>query len=280
MSKLQIAVFNVGAGQSILVYPSNQTDHAQLIDCGGDGDFSPVDFIVNNGLLPNNRLGGLILTNYDHDHFSWLPDLWEKVSIWTTRLPKNITSSELIACKPERTMALNHVCHLKDTYTAPAQYFNPVYNVYTYHLEQTDLDGKLNMNHLSQIVFVEYAGSKICIAGDLERPAWEKILNNPEVVYHLQTTNVLIAPHHGRDNGYHERIFKHCNPEVIIISDKEHMYGTQEGMTQQYANHVRGNGVPFGPIATLRKVLTTRNDGHLIVEFGDDSSRSYTTLRT
>ncbi|CAH1903565.1 conserved hypothetical protein [Candidatus Nitrotoga sp. HW29] len=278
MSKLQIAVFNVGAGQSILLYPVDQKDHAQLIDCGGDGDFSPVDFIVDNNLLPNNKLGGLILTNYDHDHFSWLPDLRSRVDIWTTRLPKNITSQELKYHKYEVTDALNHVCHLKDTYISPVVGFKPIYQTYTYHLRQADLDGDLNTNHLSQMVFIEYGGSKICISGDLERPAWEKILNNQEVISHLKGTHILVAPHHGRDNGYHEDIFQSCAPEVVVISDKEIMYGTQEEMAQTYANHVSGTGVPFGPLATKRKVLTTRNDGHLLIELDVNGGRSYTTL--
>lgn len=133
MNKLEIAIFNVGAGQSILIYPSNQEDHAMLIDCGGEEDgFSPVDFLVKKDLLPkdsNNipRLGNLAITNYDHDHFSWLPDLWKKFNIWTARFSKNITSQELKNHKDEETEALKHVCLIKDRYTGPAIGFNPVY---------------------------------------------------------------------------------------------------------------------------------------------------------
>lgn len=276
MSRLQIAIFNVGAGQSILIYPENQKDHARLIDCGGDANFSPIDFIVNKQLLPNNKLGGLILTNYDHDHFSWLPDLWKKLTIWTTLLPKNITSQELKNHKEEITDALNHVCHLKDTYTADAVGFIPTHKVYTYHLEQSDLEGELNTNHLSQIVFIEYVGSKICVAGDLERSAWEKILQKQEVRNHLATTHVLVAPHHGRENGYHETIFTYCKPEAIIISDKELMHGTQDGMAQKYSTHVIGQGVNFN--GTQRKTITTRSDGHILIDFGVDGLRSYMPL--
>lgn len=276
MDTLEILVFNVGAGQSILVYPNAQPEYSQLVDCGGDQEFSPVDFIVNNQLLPNNKLGGLILTNYDQDHFSWLPDLREKVTIWTTILPKNITSQELKNHKDDITEALTHVCHLKDTYTYDVVGFAPTHKVYPYHLEKTDLEGELNTNHLSQIVFIEYAGSKICVAGDLERDAWEEILKKQEVINHLATTHVLVAPHHGRENGYHEAIFTHCKPEAIIISDKELMYGTQDGMAQKYSTHVMGQGVNFN--GTQRKTMTTRSDGHILINFGVDGSRSYQPL--
>jgi beta-lactamase superfamily II metal-dependent hydrolase len=282
MSKLQIAVFDVGAGQSILIYPTNQIDHACLIDCGGeDGGFSPVEFLVSKNLLPKDtkgkpKLGNLTITNYDHDHFSWLPDLRKKAEIWTSRLPKNISSVELKSHKDEVTNALEHVCYMKDTYTAPAMDFNPVYTVNTYHLEQNDLDGDLNTNHLSQMVFIDFGNSKICVAGDLEKPAWEKILKKQEVRNHLSKVNVLIAPHHGRENGYHEAIFQYCSPEVIVISDKDIMHSTQDGMAKLYSTHVRGMGISFN--GSQRKVLTTRSDGHILIEFELNGARSYIPL--
>lgn len=282
MSKLQIAIFNVGAGQSILLYPTEQKDHAMLIDCGGEENgFSPIEFIVSKNLLPKNKnghpkLGGLAITNYDHDHFSYLPDLWKKIKVWTVRLPKNISSQELKEHKEEETNALTHVCHIKDTYTAPAPYFKPIYSIYSDHLQQGDLDGDINTNHLSQIIFVDFGGSRICITGDLERTAWEKLLQRQTIKDYLKYTHVLIAPHHGRENGYHEDIFTHCKPEVVVISDKDIMYDTQGGMAQKYAGHVTGNGIGFG--GSTRKVLTTRSDGHLLIEFLNDGSRNYDTV--
>ncbi len=282
MSKLQIAVFNVGAGQSMLVYPTDQTDHAMLVDCGGEENgFSPVEFLVSKNILPKNqnghpRLGNLAITNYDHDHFSWLPELWKKINIWTVRFPKNITSQELKDHKKEETEALRHVCHIKDTYTSPADQFKPIYSLYSDHLQQNDLDSGINTNHLSQIIFVDFAGSRICIMGDLERPAWEKLLQRQGIRDYLKSTHVLVAPHHGRDNGYHENIFSYCKPEVVVISDKDIMYDTQGGMAQKYSNNVAGNGIDFDGVT--RKVLTTRSDGHILINFELDGTRSYTKL--
>lgn len=282
MTRLQIAVFNVGAGQSILIYPTEQPSHACLIDCGGEKEgFSPVAFLISKNILPINsygrpQLGNLTLTNYDQDHFSWLPELRKRVDIWTTKLPKNISSQELIQNKSDITNALKEVCFLKDTYIFEVNNFLPKYQIYAYYLEQKDLNGDLNTNHLSQIVFIEFEDSIMCVSGDLERPVWEKILNNPDVGYRLSRTNVLIAPHHGRNNGYHEKIFENCNPELIIISDKDILYDTQGGMAQKYAEHVQGEGIDFN--GETRKVLTTRSDGHILIEFGRQGIRSYTKL--
>lgn len=278
---LEIVVFNIGAGQSIFFYPNGQKEYAMLIDCHESEDFSPIDFLLEKGLLHHdgNRhvLGNLTITNYDHDHFSGLPKIMGKVHIDTVRLPKNISSQELKDCKEESTDALEKICHLKDTYTGNAENHTPPYRKLSYYLDQNELDNNdINTNHLSQIVFIEYGDSHICVAGDLEATAWEKILQKQGVIENLQKTNVLIAPHHGRENGYHADIFKHCTPECIVISDKALMYGTQDAMAQTYSNHVVGNGVSFGN--ELRKVLTTRKDGHILISFDRNGKRSYQSL--
>jgi hypothetical protein len=40
--------------------------------------------------------------------------------------------------------------------------------------------------------------------------------------------------------------------------------------------HINGNGVALGNV--YRKVLTTRNDGHILITFNKDGSRSYQSL--
>ena len=72
-----------------------------------------------------------------------------------------------------------------------------------------------------------------------ETPAWDKILQNSEIQNHLKTTNVFIASHHGHLNGYHENVFLHCiSPDCVVISDKDIMYDTQDGMATKYSQHV------------------------------------------
>lgn len=252
-----------------------------LVDCASGENYDPIDFLVKQNLIHHDGtrhvLGNLTITNYDHDHFFGLPSIRQKMHIQTVSLAQNISSSELKSIKPEITEALRHICYLKDTYTTPVPYHMPPYNKYIYSLNRSDLNSyEINTNHLSQLVFVEYGGSKICIGGDLEKtPSWEKLLQNPEIQSHLNSTNVYVASHHGHDNGYHENIFLHCsNVDCIVISDRDIMYDTQGGMASRYAQHVT-TGVSLNGIGPLRKVLTTRSDGHLWVSFDLDGSRTY-----
>jgi len=282
---LEILIFSVGQAQCIFFYPRSNPEYGMFVDCAESDELKPIDFLIKQNLIYFNatnkryELGNFTVTNYDQDHFSGLPLIKEKVHIKTVRLPKNISSQELKATKEEVTDALNHLCDLKDKYIYDATEHYPPYRQFSYSLEQSDLETtEINTNNLSQIVFVEYGGSKICICGDLEKPAWEKLLQKQEVQNHLKSTNIVIAAHHGHYNGYHEDTFLHClNPDCIVISDKDIMYDTQNGMASTYAQHVQ-TGVGFNGANPPRKVLTTRSDGHLWIRFYANGARTYQSL--
>lgn len=282
---LDVIIFNVEHGQSIFFYPRNDPTHGMFVDCGNTEIFNPIDYLINLGLVPKNasgrhQIGQLVITNYDHDHFSGLPYLLSKAHVSSVRLAENLSSQELVAMKEENTDALKKVCHLKDTYIYPNT-SNPPYTVTTHTLTKDCFsDGECDTNNLSQVVFVAYGGSVICISGDVEGPAWEQLLARPGFQASLRATDIFVAAHHGRESGYAEEVFSHCSPEVVVLSDKRMVHGTQEGMTTTYANHVSGNGVRLTQPRTLtpRKVLTTRNDGHIWVRLDANNSREYKTL--
>jgi len=278
---LEILVFDVGQGQCIFFYPRSNPEYGMFVDCASGQEYEPIDFLIQHGFIfhDGNKyiLNNLTITNYDHDHFSGLPKIRQKAHIKTVNLASNVSSNELKNIKPEITDALNHVCFLKDTYTATVVNHNPPYVKHIYSLSQNELGlTNIETNHLSQLVFISYGGSKICICGDLEdSPSWEKMLLKPEVQAHLRQTNVFVASHHGHENGYHEAIFNHCtNPDCVIISDKDIMYDTQDGMASKYSKHVP-YGVSLNNSYPPRKVLTTRSDGHLQISFDLSGNRVY-----
>ena len=283
---LDIIVFNVEHGQSIFVYPQGAPEYGMLIDCGNTSDFNPIDLVIQWKLLPIDPTGryvlrNLALTNYDHDHFSGLPYLRSRVHIATTFLAPNVSASELLAIKPEKTEALEHLCYLKNTYTGTVQNYAPPYRIVPFSLTKNQFLGEQwDTNNLSQVIFVQYGGSTICVCGDLEKAGWERMLQNVNFRSWLQSTDILVAAHHGRENGHAEEIFGFCKPECVILSDKAIVHRTQEGMAQAYASRTRGDGVTLvsAPTVQRRKVLTTRNDGHIWVQLAPGNGRIYRTL--
>jgi beta-lactamase superfamily II metal-dependent hydrolase len=286
---LQCVVFNVRLGQCVAFLPVNHLEYMTFIDCGHEDDFHPIDFINENveGLLKEagkTVLGNLTLTNYDHDHFSGLPYLRTKAKIRTTRFSKNLSSADLIELKDEITDALEEVLDIKGTYTQTAQNHNPPYVKKLFSLTKDELEAAgvpITTNHLSQIVFFTYRERTICISGDLEEPSWELMLRKSQVRELLQKTDIFFASHHGRKNGYCERVFDYCAPECVIISDKEIVHGTQESMSQKYAKHVTGDGVIFksGLTSNKRKVISTRSDGHILINLHPNGSFEYISLQ-
>jgi len=274
MEKTDLLIFDVELGQSIFVYPHSNPEYGMLVDCGNTPEFEPIDFLIAKGYIKNNTLNNLTLTNYDQDHFSGLPYLRSKVAITSVCFAPNLTSSEVKGLKEKpHTEALEHTCHMKDTYIYPVpDYFvTEQFYLQKEHLEDYDT------NNLSQVVFIEHNGSVICVSGDLEEQGWKTLLEKkPEIKIWLAKTNIFVASHHGRDNGYYPEIFSHCKPECIIISDKGIMHDTQKDMAAVYGNHVCGEGIVLNnDSVNKRKVLTTRDDGHIYIQLFPGSVRLY-----
>lgn len=285
---LDIIIFDVELGQCIFFYPRpDKTEFGLMVDCGNTPNFEPIDKLIEWNLLPKKSdernskylLKSLTLTNYDQDHFSGLPYLQKKVEIETTRFPKNISSAELREIKDEITEPIEAVIKIIDNAGEGITLETP-YEKRCFHLEQIDFpDEDIDTNKLSQIVFVTFKDVRICIPGDLTSDAWEKILKKANVADYLKGTQIFVASHHGREDGFNENVFKHCKPEVIILSDKDIIHKTQEGQTQTYAGMVQGNGIVLnGKTDKPRKVLTTRSDKHIWIRIEDNGARTYKTI--
>lgn len=281
MDKTDILIFDVGLGQSIFVYPHSQPEYGMLIDCGNTPEFDPINYLIDRRYISNGVLKNLTLTNYDQDHFSGFPNLREKVFIETINFAKNLTSSEIKDLKEKPlTEAVKKVCDIKDEYVHSPVNYNPPYAIQPFHLQKEHLD-KVDTNNLSQVIFIEHYDTVVCVSGDLEEKGWQTLLQaNPVIKDWLKRTNIFIASHHGRENGYCPDVFSHCKPECIIISDKGIIHDTQKNMSAVYGTHVSTNGIKLGVNSSEpRKVLTTRDDGHIYIQLMTGGTRLYNTFK-
>ncbi|WP_152605879.1 ComEC/Rec2 family competence protein [Dickeya undicola] len=265
-------IYNVALGQCIGVVPEDN-NYAMMVDCGHDDNFHPIDDFKKYLPRENNKecLRSLIITNYDHDHFSDLPRVNGFVDIKSVLLPNNLSMNQIRDLKSESTTALDTLEDIRNRYTSSVENYNPPFTKKRFLLQQDELREAgipIETNHLSQMIFIKYGDITICIPGDLERRSWELMLSKTDVQSWLGKSNIFVAAHHGRENGYHAGVFDYCQPDCVIISDKEIIHGTQNGMSNSYSNHVRSDGVVYTSGSgdeSRRKVLTTRNDGHILV---------------
>jgi len=234
-----------------------------LLDCGHDSKgFRPLDWLYSQGY---RHIDALIVSNFDQDHISDIKAIRDYFTVGRLAVNPTVTPEALKGIKikggpisdqmkilinsmGDPTLnSINHVPHTMDNVSME------FYCVYYPH--------EIDTNNLSLVTFLQFGTSYIIYPGDLEVNGWKKLLTVPDFVEKLRNVNVFIASHHGRINGYCEDVFRYCVPEIVIISDQERTFSTQEH--DKYSKHTTGVNFGSNQSPNIRKVVTTRNDGHL-----------------
>ena len=85
---------------------------------------------------------------------------------------------------------------------------------------------------------------------------------------------VLVAPHHGRESGYHEEFVDLVKPDITIISDKSK---TDTSASKKYSNKSKGYKVnnKLTEKKEDRYCLATRKDGNIEVIVGETDLFGY-----
>jgi beta-lactamase superfamily II metal-dependent hydrolase len=260
---MEIRIFDVEHGFCAYVIGDNH--NVMLIDCGHNEKtgFRPSDY------LPRNRCSGVenfIVSNYDEDHISDLPNLCELKQpnghnfIQTLVRNKSISGEELRKIKLKGgpiAPGMGSLLDMIKTYTHDVSIPSMGQDTQTRFFQNNYPDFE-DTNNLSLVTFLHDHDIHLIFPGDLEKSGWLALLERKEFQEELAKTNLFVASHHGRISGYCEEVFNYCNPQLIIISDESKQYDTQD---VDYSKHA--SGVKFGE--DNRYVLTTRNDGMITI---------------
>lgn len=273
MTEMNLRLFDVEHGACAMLWPTTngRAGRLAMIDCGSTADWTPGAFIRNTA--GRQELDYLFITNADQDHMSGLQGLQDAgVGVSTLYRNRSYSGDDIRAIKLRSgplTRDARRYAEMCDVYTAPVtdpfeQMMDGI-KVYTFH---NNYPAFIDTNDLSLVAFFEFAGFKILFPGDLEKPGWRKLLENPAFRTHLADTTMLVASHHGRESGFCEEVFDYCAPRAVLISDKPIQHETQRGVLPDYRGIIQGDGVIVRSCARPRHVLTTRKDGwvHLTVQ--------------
>jgi len=130
-------------------------------------------------------------------------------------------------------------------------------------------------NDLSLAVVAQFGDFKIVFTGDLEVAGWRRLLTLPAFRADLVGTTVFVASHHGRESGCCTELFDLIRPQLVIISDDEHQYDSQD--TNAWYRS-RCTGAVFANNALERRyVATTRKDGSMRLDI--DAAGRWTIQR-
>jgi beta-lactamase superfamily II metal-dependent hydrolase len=265
--------FNVDHGAcSLLTLPTAQGTKRVLIDCGHNtayrgGPWYPADQLLSNGI---KHVDLLVVTNFDEDHVSGAPNMVEKgITVGCVLGNPTVPPEVIEQLKSEDGMGngirviVNTLAdrrrrgEAQDPPIIPGLELSRFWNPWPYWDTE---------NNLSLVVHMSILGFNFLFTGDMERDGFENLLNYTPFAGLAKGIDVLVAPHHGRENGKCEKFFDehHCKPALVIISDCAKKHQSQETVPYYYSKargiqNFRGNGP--------RYVLTTRSDDHFYFSF-------------
>jgi len=258
-------IFDVEHGQCVLLTDNN--GRRMMIDCGHS---SVTGWCPGNYLraLRVNYLDMLVVTNYDQDHISGFPNLLSQVTIGNIVRNTSITPHEIYGLKTEDGIASAAMTSFVSTlldFGPPGAGASPEFYNVSWHGFRNIYPDFDDENNLSLVLVLNIHGIQFMFPGDMEYAGWLHLLRtNNEFAKIVSGTHVLMASHHGRDNGICPELFDvyGCAPQVILISDDYRKFNTQ--FTSDYYQ-TKASGVLFR--GEERKVITTRRDGHIRFEF-------------
>lgn len=247
-----------------------------MIDSGDNSStgWKPSTYIKHH--LNRSVLDYLFVTNADLDHISDLNNLWKAgIAVSTFFCNRSVSPEAMRIIKEASGELTEDILRYLELH---ANYIYPVYTPFDQNMGGITIKTFWNSpprfydtNNLSLVVFFKFGSFKILFPGDQEEDGWLALLEQPAFCTELADTTVLVASHHGRNNGYCEALFNYCHPRVVVMSDKAIIHDTQ-GMTQTYHQRVIDycpSGVTVATTGKQRHVLTTRRDGWIQFNVND-----------
>jgi len=250
---MDIEIFDVEHGGCSLVTADN--GRRILVDCGHNSstNWRPSQALPARGIQQVDRL---IVSNYDRDHVSDLPDLLTNVGVPVLSRNPSVSPELLRAMKAENGMdpGIGTLAYMAGNYytqdlPVPQDFgdlqISHFWNVYPAFIDE---------NNLSLVTILRYRDFGIIFPGDVEKAGWISLLQRADFRAALAGVNVFVASHHGRENGYCADVFNWCSPEIVVFSDGAVIHETQK-TTGMYRQHTRGIAFFDG---VTRHVLTNR----------------------
>lgn len=270
-----LQIFNVDHGACALLTMSigqSGVSKRVLIDCGHSTDYKgkpwyPGVYLRSMGIT---FIDLLICTNYDEDHASGVPNLVSQGIDVGCILGNPTVPPEVIEYLKTRDGIGNGIRVIANSLAGRrlrGEVQNPP------DIPGVELSYFWNPwphwdteNNLSLVVHLNIKGFNFLFPGDMEKDGFNNLLEFPSFANLMSGIDVLIAAHHGRENGKCESMFDDhgCSPKLIIISDCAKKHQSQETVPYysskaQGIQNFRGMG--------SRYVLTTRKDDHIWFSF-------------
>lgn len=240
-----------------------------MVDCGHSADLGGRPWTPGAHLrrLGIGHVDLLVCTNYDEDHASGVPSLVQNgISVGcilgNPSVPPEVIShlksgdgmgsgiralSTAMAMRREKGL-------VEDVPNIPGVELTWAWNQWPYWNSE---------NNLSLVLYMRVWQTNFLFTGDMERDGFECLLRNERFSALMPSVHVLLAPHHGRENGRCPKLFEdhRCRPQLVVVSDCAKRHQSQETVPY-YAQ--KASGVTNVRSQAARFVMATRSDGEIL----------------
>ena len=266
-----------------------------VIDCGAnterDMDFSPIGYLQDAYGI--KRIHYMIVS---HPHYDHIEDL---DTVRDHRLEPNIVfcnqnSTPIIRRKLQEARKKGEKEYIEDAkYYLHLAGFSGIPPIYPHDPSWVDsednyrVDGGINkgitfhnyivpgepigkddyekLNNSSVVTVVNCRGFKYVSTGDLLEDGIKALIRRRDVMNAIQDSDVLVAPHHGRESSFVREFVRHINPNLVIFSEKNEKEERKYTVPRKYRNIATGKRVTHERTKNerARQLLTTRKDGRI-----------------
>ncbi len=271
MAGLRVTVFDVEHGLCALI--ETPSGHGIMYDCGCAKDFSPVRYVHQRvKLLPHNGLAlATLIVSHPHD------DHIEDIRRLKTELPPaSIFRQHYVWNEIKQPGVvypnLDAYSAWQATYDQPATYpawgMNVTIGPSLPPTKAKTLMGNF-VNNSSIPLFLEYAGRKVTLVGDLEVEGWAELLKDELFCERLRRTDFFVASHHGHSSGFSAGAFAVIGKPWMNIVPVHH---GDTNVDTRYSSPDYARGMDFG--GRKRYMLSTRTDGTVFISITDVGNAS------
>jgi len=217
---LRCTFLSVGHGLATLIeFPNGET---LLYDAGtiGDGDRAAralCNLLWSRGL---HKVDAVIVSHADHDHFSGLFGLLEKVPVKELFVSSYFLDLQQqgVADLCEQAARKGIPIHLLQAEDRLLPKRTAKQNPAKQNPELQILYPPPNIsprsdNATSLVLLMEFAGRRILLTGDLEKEGLQDVLALPAV-----KTDILLSPHHGGRVANVLQLYEWSNPDYAVVS--------------------------------------------------------------
>ena len=242
------------------------------VGTGGDR-FSPLAWLMD--VWGVYALDAAVITHPHYDHVADLANL-KRLGPQILARPR-LDKMTVVAANKTGRATVGEYEDWEATFDGPVLGANPLDcnrpNGYRAQIFQPTRCPEASLNNRSLVTIVSYAGTTFLIPGDNEAPSWEELLEDDDFVAAIRPTDILLAPHHGREAGFCEQLFEVIQPRLTIISDGP---SGDTSVTEKYAYYTSGMTCHRRSGGTQdRRVVTTRKDGAISVHCWKDGGQQY-----